>query len=217
VLLPPSVAADLARSLGALLAAENVLQNLRPLLSHLDQPIASPAVTLVDDGALADGLKSQPIDDEGTATTATTLIERGRLRALLHTLQSADQLGVAPNGKAMRLALWKQPRSVPSNIYVQGGDATPEQLRGQLRRGLAVMSTPRPGRIHPATGKFTVVAQGWWVEDGELVRPVHGVPLSANIFDLLRNVTACGTDLHFSPLADGAGAPSVLIERMQVG
>jgi PmbA protein len=187
------------------------------LLTRLDRPIAAPAVTLVDDGALASGLKSRPFDDEGTPTGATTLIERGTLRALLHTLDTAGRLGMAPNGKAVRPNLWQQPRSAPSNVSLQPGDADPGLLRQELRRGLAVVNALRPGRLHSATGKLTAIVQGWWVEEGVPVRPVSGVPLSANIFELLRDVRRCGRDLQHSPLADGAGAPSLLVERMQVG
>ena len=217
VLFSPLAAADLARALGWLLTAENVLRDLNVLLKYIDQQIAAPAVTLIDDSTLADGSKSRPIDDEGTPTGATRLIERGRLRTLLHTRRTAARLGVAPNGKAVRGALWEQPHGAPSNIYLQAGDTDPAALRQAIRRGLIVEGVMRPGRIQSTTGKFTIVVQGWWVEQGNPVRRVSGVPLSANIFALLRNVRCCGSDLHFSSLAGGAGAPSLLIEQMQVG
>ena len=217
VLLPPLAAAEVARAFGMLLTAENVLRDLKPLLKRLGLPVASPAVTLIDDGRLAGGLKSHPFDDEGTPTGTTMLVEGGKLYALLHTLQSAAQLRVEPNGKAMRAALWQQPHSAPSNIYLQAGEEGPDQLQRHIQRGIVVTGMLRPGRLQSATGKFTLVAQGWWVERGERVYPVSGVPLSANIFELLRTVRCCGSDVQFSPLADGAGAPSILIERMQVG
>ena len=217
VLLSPLAAAHLARSLGSLLLAENVLRDLRRLLDYIGRAIAAPAVTLIDDSTLADGLKSRPVDDEGTPTEATVLIERGELRALLHTLATAQQLGVAPNGKAVRPALWDQPHAAASNIYLRAGDAHPAELRRSIRRGLIVEGVMRPGRIQSSNGTFTLVVHGQWVEAGVPVRRVSGVPLSANIFKLLRGVRQCGADLHFSLLADGAGAPSVLVEHMQVG
>lgn len=217
VLLPPLAAADIARSLGVLLTAENVLQDLKPLLKSIDHPIASPAVSLIDDGALPTGLKSRPFDDEGTPVSATTLVEQGRLRAFLHTLRSADLLNATPGGNALKPSLWQPPRAAPSNVYLQAGRATPDELRQQLQRGIIVTSILRPGRIQGTSGKFTLVVQGWWIEQGQPRYPVSGVPISANIFELLRNVRACGSDLQFSPLADGAGAPSLLIARVQVG
>ncbi len=217
VLFPPIVAARLAHSLGMLLTGEHVLQDLRPLLKYMHQPIASSVVTLIDDGTMADGLKSRPVDDEGTPTTTVTLIERGKLQGLLHTRQTAMALKMEPNGKATRPDLWHLPRSLPSNIYLQAGDTAPEDLRRQLRHGLIVTGMLRPARIQGARGMFTLVAQGWWVEQGEVVRWVSNVPLSANIFDLLRHIRCCGNDLQFSSLAEGAGAPSLLIEQMRIG
>lgn len=217
VLLPPSVAADLARSLGVLLSADTVLAHFKRLLQYLDRPIAAPAVTLIDDGVLSGGLKSRPIDDEGTPTARTTLIEHGCLRTLLHSRHTAAALGAPPNGKATRPRLWDQPRPTPSAIHFTPGLESPEALSRQVRRGLVVSDALRPGRIQSTTGKFTTVVRGWWVEPGMPRRAVSRVPLAVNIFDLLGAVRACGNDLHFSSLADGAGAPSLLVDRMVVG
>lgn len=217
VLLSAGLAADFARSLGHMLSADNVLHNMRPLLERIGTPIASRALTLIDDGCLPDGLNSCAIDHEGTPMQTTTLIEQGQLGALLHTLRSAQELGVAANGKASRAALWNHPRGTPTNIYIPAGRQTPESLRRQIRRGLAVAGVLRPGRVQRATGNFTALVQGWWIENGEPVQLVSGVPLSANIFQMLRALRARGNDLQFSPLADGAGAPCLLIDQMHVG
>ena len=217
VLLPPLVAADLARSLGFLLSGDNVVEHLRPLLGRIGKPIAAPSVTLIDDGAAPEGIKGRPFDDEGTPTARAALIEQGRLSELLHTRASAARLGVAPNGKATRARPWRHPQPAPTTIYLAPGDSTPLDLQRLMRSGLVVTSALRPGRIHAATGRFTVLVRGLWIENGDAVRAVSGIPLSANIFELLRAVSATASDLQFSPLADGAGAPSVLVDAMTVG
>jgi len=217
VLLPPLVAADLARSLGFLLSGDNVVEHLRPLLGRFGTSIAGPCVTLVDDGAAPERMKSRPFDDEGTPTARVALIEQGRLSGLLHTRASAARLGVAPNGKATRQRPWRHPQPAPTTIYLAPGHATPRDLQRQMRSGIVVTSALRPGRLHAATGRFTVLVRGWWIENGEAVRAASGIPLSANIFELLRAVSATACDLQFSPLADGAGAPSVLVDAMTVG
>ncbi|GEM_PF-555555 len=216
VLLSPSAAADLARSLGILLTGENVTRYLPALLKHVGNKIASSAITLIDDATMATGLKSRPFDDEGTPTTIITLISKGRLNAFLHSLRTAAQLGIQPNGTATREALWQEPHSAPSNIYLQPGTATPEDLLHSMKQGIAVTNVLRPGMIQNETGNFTVVVQGWWVEDGERVYPVSSIHISANIFEILRNVRGCGNDLEFSYEANGAGAPSVLVDKMRV-
>jgi predicted Zn-dependent protease len=217
VLLPPLVGADLARALGFLLSGDNVVEHLRPLLGRIGKPIAASSVTLIDDGAADESVNGRPFDDEGTPTACAALIDKGRLSELLHTRASAAWLGVAPNGKATRARPWRHPQSAPTTVYLAPGDCTPDDLQRQMRHGLVVTSALRPGRIHAATGRFNVLVRGWWVENGEAVRAVSGVPLSANIFELLRSVNATACDLQFSPLADGAGAPSVLIDALTVG
>lgn len=216
VLLPPLAAAGLVRTLGIMLTAEKVLKELAVLTRRINLPFASPAVTLIDDGTRNDGFSSRPFDDEGTPTGLTTLVEEGNLRGFLHTLQSAARLGVPPNGKATRSALWRQPHSAASNLYLRPGSASPGELRHQVQRGIVVTNMLRSGQIQGTGGKFTLIVQGWWVEHGELAYRVNFVPLSANIFALLRAIRACGSDLEFPPLAGGVGAPSLLIERMQV-
>lgn len=217
VLLSPVAAADLARGLGVLFSGDLVLGDLRPLADRLGRRIASPAVTLVDDGALAGGRRSRPFDDEGTPTRRTVLLEKGRLREFLHTLETAARLECEPNGKAHRITVTHSPRPGPSNIYLAAGEATAAELRDEVSRGLLVTGFTRPGRVVSSTGRFTAMAYGQWREPGAPPRAVSRVPLSAGVFPLLRHIRGCGDDLRFSPLSGGAGAPTVLIAEMVVG
>jgi PmbA protein len=213
VLLPPAAAADLARALGALLTGDQ-LAGSEVLRRRLGQPLASPALTLVDDATLRDGLLSRPFDDEGTPSTRTPLLECGVFASVLHTRESAARLGDEPNGKAVRSEMWNVPSCAHSNLYVAPGDHASAELERGLDPGLAVETVRRPGRVHG--GAFALVADGWWVEGGERVRRVGGVRVSLNLFELLRSITACGDDLVFSPLHHGAGGPSLLVEHMDV-
>lgn len=216
VLLPPLPATEIVHTLGVLLSAEKVCRDIPVLLKRIGHPIASPAVTIIDDGVRAGGVKSRPFDDEGTPTGTTTLLEKGKLCALLHTLHSARQLGVEPNGKVTRSSLWRQPHAAPTNMYLLPGEVFPHELRQQMQRGIMVTNLLRSGRIQGTTGKFTLVVQGWWVEHGQPLYRLTHVPLSANIFELLRSIRACGSDLDFPPLAGGTGAPSILIDRVHI-
>lgn len=217
VLLPPVAAADVARAVGGLLSGEHALGDLRPLVGKLGRRIAAPEVTLVDDGTLDGGVRTRPFDDEGTPGQPTVLLDRGRLRGFLHTLETADRLGVAPNGKAARSSLTHPPRPAPSNIYLVAGAVPAADLRAELRRGLLVTGFSRAGRVVASTGRFSAVAHGQWLEPGVAPQPVTRVPLSVGAFALLRNIRGCGDDLVFSPLAGGAGAPTLLLSEMVVG
>jgi TldD protein len=217
ILGPGGPATLLHEACGHALEADLAQQRSSAYHGCLGTQVAAPEVTLIDDPSSPGHAPFYQFDDEGQPAEATVLIERGELRALLHTLATAQQLGVVPNGKAVRPALWEQPHAAASNIYLRAGDAHPAELRRAIRRGLIVEGVMRPGRIQSSNGTFTLVVHGQWVEAGVPVRRVSGVPLSANIFKLLRGVRQSGADLHFSLLADGAGAPSVLVEHMQVG
>ncbi len=216
VVFSPVAGADIAHTLGTLFMADRLMVDLKPLLKHMGRQIASSALTLIDDSVIQDGVRSRPFDDEGTPSQSTTILEHGILRALLHTRYTAATLGMYANGKATRAEIWKQPRSSISTIYIQKGTEEPEDLFRQMQRGIFVTNVLRPGRIQGGKGKFMIVVQGWWLEHGKPVYPVSGVSLSSPIFDLLRNLRTCGTDLQFSSLSDGAGSPSIFIEKMLV-
>ena len=216
ILLSPAASADLALALGSLLTGENVMRYLPALLNYMGKKIATSAVTLIDDGTLSTGLHGQIVDDEGTRTQETVLIEKGRLRSLLYSLQTAHQLEAQPNGAATRAMLWQEPRSAPSTIYLQAGTVSPEMLLQQMRRGIAVTNVLRPGRVQNETGKFTLTVQGWWIEHGEKRYAISGAQIAANIFELVRNISSCGNDLAFFYDSSGAGGPSILVEEVQI-
>jgi PmbA protein len=215
--LSPAAAADVVRSAGSLLRADNVLGDLRPLQARLGRHIAAPAVTLVDDGRLPGGSRSRPFDDEGTPTGRSVLIQDGVLTGFLHTLETAHRLGATANGKATRPSLAKLPRPAPSNLFCAAGTQTEAQLRSRVATGLWISGFARPGRLMSITGRFTALADGHWVSPHAPPRQVRHVPVSANIFQLLRNVVACGDHVVFSPLADGTGAPAMLVDELVVG
>lgn len=212
----PLAGADIARALGTLFTADRIMGDLKSLFKYVGHRIASPTVTLIDDSMHPVGVKSRPFDDEGTPSQTTTLLERGILKAFLHTQHTAAVLGLPANGKATRAELWKQPQPRMSTIYLQAGQEAPEDLLRQIQRGILVTNVLRPGRIQGRKGKFMTVVQGWWVENGTRMYPVSGVSLTSPIFDLLRNVRACGSDLQFSSLSDGAGSPSILFDKILV-
>jgi predicted Zn-dependent protease len=217
VLLAPPAAAHLARSLGAMLTGDNLGRGLRPLLERLGGRMASEVVDLTDAPLLPGGLRTRPLDDEGTPTRDVPLLRAGRLTGLLHTMRSARELGDEPTGSAVRPALWRPPAAGHANVRIEPGVEGPDELRAALRTGIEVVGLARPGRIQDGTGKFLLAAHGWAVDGGERTSPLLGVPLSASIFELLRGVRARGCDLTYVPLADGAGAPSLLLDRMRVG
>lgn len=209
VLFGPLAAAELAGAFARLLCGHQLLGDLAVLREKIGRRIAAPAVTLVDEAA-------EPFDGEGTPGEAVTLIEDGRLRAVLHSLTTAHALGMAPNGKARRADLSALPAPAPARACLRPGPATPEELLSDLGTGPLITGFLTAGRVRSGTGRFSAVGHGWWVRRGVLAHRISGVAVSAGVFELLRSVVACGDDLRYAPLAGGAGAPSVLVSGMRV-
>jgi len=209
-LLPPSAGAHVARALGQLLRAEVGDR----LLSRVGRRIAAPAVTLVDDGTRSGGMPVRPFDDEGTSTQRTPLVQAGVLRDLLHTRGTATKAGCAANGKAERDDPWRHPRSAPSTLFLAPGAESPDTLLADLDRGLLVTDVLAPGQVS-AAGRISLRVSGWWVQHGRRQHPVGPLLITAPVAGLLTRIRAVANDLGFSPLAAGAGAPTLLLERMR--
>src|SRR5262249_40437509 len=163
-----------------LLTAGNLMGSLRPLLQRRGRRIASAAMDLTDAPHRPGGMRTRPIDDEGTPTREVALLRAGRLTGVLHTLGSARELGEERTGSARRPALWRPPVAGPSNVRIEPGTESPAGLRGAMGTGIEVVGLGRPGRIQDGTGNLVLSAHGWLVREGERARPLLGVPLSAN-------------------------------------
>lgn len=215
VLLPPEGGAQLARSLGTFFTGQNIESGLKPLLDRVGTKLASDAVTLVDDPRRRGGLNSRPWDDEGTPAATTTLIENGVFQAFLHTRRTAAAFGGVP-GAAARAEAWDRPVAAPTNVYLAPGPHSRSDLLRNLRDGFEGTGLVQRGRIDSGTGKFTTALYGWWVRNGERVRPAAGVNVSSDVFRLLRRIRAAASDDRTSYLADGASSASILVDRMEV-
>ncbi len=210
VLLHPEVAAHLARSLGFLFCAGNVLSGMRPLLSRVGRRIAAPHVTLTDDPC-------DPVDAEANPTSRQILLENGTLRGFLTGRASAAALGITPSGAARRAAPDRAVVESPSRIALAPGTASRAELRSRLDDGIEAVCVMQPGRIRGRRGTFTTVVLGWRIRGGRRTHAVGPVRISLGVFELLRSVGAVGDDPACSFLAAGATAPSVLVDRMEVG
>jgi PmbA protein len=209
VLFGPLAAADLAGAFARLLCGQHLLGDLGVLRERMGRRIASPQVTLIDEAI-------GPFDDEGTPAGPVTLIEQGRLRGVLQSLETAHGLDMAPNGRARRAELSAPPAPAPARACLAAGNATPEELADELGTGPLLTGLLTAGRVRSGTGRFNAIGYGWWLRRGVPVRRISGVAVSSGVFELLRSVVACGNDLRFAPLAGGTGAPSVLISGMRV-
>ncbi len=182
------------------------------LTGKLGQPIASELVTIVDDGTLARGVGSAPVDGEGVATRRKVVVEKGMLKAFLYDTYGARKAGAVSTGNGMRGSYGSLPGIGATNFYMVEGDRSARDLIKDLGQGLYVQETIGFG-VNTTAGSYSAGVFGRWIEDGELTKPVAQVTIAGDLLDILTSIDAVGDDLEF----DGRIAcPSFRVAKMTV-
>ena len=189
----------------------NVLEQRSYLASRKETPVASPLVTIVDDGILRRGLGSRPFDGEGAQTRRTLVVDRGTLVRFLHTTATARRFGVQPTGNANR-GYDSVPTVGATNFYIDRGSTKPETMIAEVDRGLYVTGTAGFG-FDLASGEYSQQVEGYWIEKGKLTAPVEGVTVAGRLDDMLLGIDSVGRDLEFrSPFA----SPSLRFKELTI-
>ena len=199
------------------------------MFTHLmGQMIASPGVTVVDDGTLNDRRGSLTIDDEGTPTGRNVLIENGKLVGLMQDRQNARLMGVKPTGNGRRQSHAYAPMPRMTNTFLMGGDKDPKEIIGSVKKGLYCANFGG-GQVDIVSGKFVFsVTEGYLIEDGKITRPVKGATLIGAGSEALTKVGMVGNDMALDPgigtcgkdgqgVPVGVGQPTLRIDALTVG
>ena len=194
----------------------------------LGERVASELCTVVDDGTLAARRGSINIDDEGTPTGRTVLIEKGRLCGFLQDRQNARLMGVAPTGNGRRESYMHFPMPRMSNTFMLAGEDAPEDIIRSVDRGLYAVSFAG-GQVDITNGKFVFSAsEAYLIEGGRITAPVRGATLIGNGPDVLTRITRVGSDLALDSgvgtcgkdgqsVPVGVGLPTIRIDGLTVG
>jgi PmbA protein len=211
VILHPDVAANWLSELFDAFSGEALLKQSSWLTGKLGTAIASPLVTLVDDGRMRRGIGSDPWDGEGVATRRSRLIDRGTLAMFVYDVYHARRAGTRSTGSAVR-SYASTPGIGSSNLYLEPGTKPPEEILAGVSRGFYMDDQGSFG-FNTVTGDYSFQAQGFWIENGEKAFPVDGVTVASNSLEMLKQVAAVGSDLRF----DGSiASPTLLIAEMTV-
>jgi TldD protein len=190
--------------------------------------IASPGVTVVDDGTLPDLRGSLTIDDEGTPTQRNVLIENGRLVGLMQDRQNARLMGVTPTGNGRRQSHAYAPMPRMTNTIMLGGDKDPQEIIGSVKKGLYCANFGG-GQVDIVSGKFVfTITEGYLIEDGKIAAPVKGATLIGAGSEALSKVGMVGNDMALDPgigtcgkdgqgVPVGVGQPTLRIDALTVG
>lgn len=214
VVLDPEATAGLFGALAGLFSAEAVLKQRSLLAKRLHEVIANPKVTLIDDGGIAGGYASAPVDGEGIPTSETVLIEAGRLESFFHSVFTAEKMKTRPTGNGVRGSYAGSPEPSSTNLYLRPTGVTRESLLGSVSSGIYVTEWMGLHTVNTTTGDFSLGASGQMIENGVLGHGADRMAISGNVIDLLRSVEAVATDLTF--LVAGGGN-TVLLTDISLG
>ncbi len=194
----------------------------------MGERVAAPGVTVVDDGAIDGRRGSLTVDDEGTPTQRTVLIEDGILVGYLHDRQNARLMGMKPTGNGRRESFAHSPMPRMTNTLMEAGAHDPAEIIASVKKGLYAVNFGG-GQVDITSGKFVFSAsEAYLIENGRIGAPVKGASLIGNGPDVLTRVAMVGNDLALDPgvgtcgkngqgVPVGVGQPTLLIDGLTVG
>lgn len=194
----------------------------------MGQQVASKGVTIVDDGTIAARRGSLSVDDEGTPTSNTVLIDDGKLVGYMQDRQNARLMGVAPTGNGRRQSYAHVPMPRMTNTYMLSGNHAPEEIMSSLKDGLYAVAFGG-GQVDITSGKFVFsCTEAYRVKNGKIGAPVKGAMLIGNGPDAMRRVSMIGNDMQLDRgmgtcgkagqwVPVGVGQPTLRIDAITVG
>jgi PmbA protein len=214
VLLDPCAGESFLAVLAGGLSAEAVQKGRSLFADKVGATVASPALSLVDDGRLLDGPGAAPFDDEGVPTGRTDLISDGLLHGYLHNTYSARRGGTTSTGNAQRAGYRSTPGIGTTNLFVEAGSASVEDLMLRAEDGVLIQEvTGVHSGANPISGEFSVGATGLRIREGAGAEALREMTIASTIPDMLKAVSAIGSDLRFF---SSVGTPTILIGEMTV-
>jgi PmbA protein len=181
---------------------DNVSRGNSKLKDKIGSKIASDSLGLLDDGTRAGGLRSGKADMEGVPRQRTPIIEKGRLHGFLYDnywgrIEGKESTGNAGRGGG-RLLLppyGTLPTISPSNVVIEPGTASEQELLAQVKNGYYVRDVQGAHQSNPETGEFSVaIAPAWRILNGEITHAVKGAMIAGNLYDMINNISLVGKE-----------------------
>jgi TldD protein len=195
---------------------------------RIGERVAAPGVTVIDDGSMADRRGSLSIDDEGTPTRETVLIEDGILRGYMQDRLNARLMGVEATGTGPRQSYQHAPMPRMTNTFMRGGSDDPADLLSRMDDGIYATSFGG-GQVDIVSGKFVFACtEAYKVEKGKVVAPIKGATLIGDGPTVLTKVRGIGNDMALDEgvgmcgkggqsVPAGVGQPTLLVDGITVG
>ena len=203
-------------------------KGLSAFSGRIGQQVAAKGVTVVDDGTLANRRGSLTIDDEGTPSQCTTLIEDGVLVNYMQDKLNAKLMGMQPTGNCRRESYAHVPMPRMTNTYMLAGKFSPNEIIASVKKGLYAVNFGG-GQVDITSGQFVFSAsEAYLIEDGKVTRPVKGATLIGNGPEIMKQISMIGNDLALDggigvcgkegqSVPVGVGQPTLKIDALTVG
>lgn len=203
-------------------------KGLSAFSGRIGEQVAAKGVTVVDDGTLTNRRGSLNMDDEGTPTQCTTLIQDGILVGYMQDRLNARLMGMQPTGNCRRESYAHTPMPRMTNTYMLAGQYAPEEIIRSVKRGLYAANFSG-GQVDITSGQFVFTAsEAWLIEDGKVTRPVKGATLIGNGPQVMQKISMIGNDLALDSgigvcgkdgqsVPVGVGQPTLKIDALTVG
>ncbi len=195
---------------------------------RIGERVAAPGCTVVDNGTLSDRRGSLTVDDEGTPSGETVLIEDGVLKGYMQDKLNAHLMGVAPTGNGRRQSYAHLPMPRMTNTFMRAGDYHPEEILASCEKGVFAANFGG-GQVDITSGRFTFSAtEAYLIEKGRITRPIRGATLIGNGPQVMTRVSMVGNDLKLDDgvgtcgkdgqtVPVGVGLPTLKVDEITVG
>lgn len=216
ILLRNDAAAGLLEAFSQMFSADQAQKGLSLLKDKEGTVIASDIVTILDDPFYA--FAPRAFDGEGVPCVKKAVVENGVFKTLLHNLKTAKKAGVASTGNAGRAGAAAPVDISPTNFYIVPGKRGYDELLKELGDGLVLteLSGMHAG-LKTVSGEFSLLAKGFLVKDGKIVRPVDQITAAGSFLSLMKGILEVGSDLRFGfPGSSNVGSPSLLIDELMI-
>ena len=210
IVFEPRIAGGLVGHMLGAMSAPAIARKASFLLDREEEQLFDSAVRILEEPLRKRGMRSRPFDGEGVACTPRTLVEGGKLTGWLTNVSSADQLGLGLTGHASR-GSGGSPGVSASNVHMEKGSVSPQELMADIEDGLYVTSLFGQG-VNGVTGDYSRGATGFRIRKGEIAEPIAEITIAGNLLEMFRALTPAD-DLE---MIRSINAPTLRIDGMTV-
>ncbi len=209
----PVVGMQFLGAIASLFSSDAVQKGKSLFKGKIGKTVGSKILSIIDNGRLENAVGSSPFDSEGVPTQETKLIESGTLKAYLYNCYTAAKDKVKSTGNGHRGSFKGLPEIGASNLYIEVGTSSPEDIIKKVKKGLLLKRVMGMHTVNPISGDFSVGAQGILIEGGKETYPVRGITIAGNLIEMLEKFEEIGNDLRF---VGSIGSPTFLIPEISI-